>query len=166
MRAHNEGVVDMKLYPAPVSADWRKDIEATLRGKPKNQASLVALPDRFPVRDAMRFRDGAEVALYEALKAKQHALPATDTITIIPNASVRVPGHTWEPDFLVVYRGRTGAIEVDGGSHRKKYASDKSRDKILEDAGISRVERIDVADAEDPEECEAFVERFLARLMR
>jgi hypothetical protein len=126
----------------------------------------VALPDRFPVRDSMRFRDKAEVVLYEALKEKQHSLPVTDTISIIPNASVRVLGHTWEPDFIVVYRGRTGVIEVDGGSHRKKYASDKSRDQILEDCGISWVERIDVADAENPAECKTFVDRFLKRLVR
>jgi hypothetical protein len=117
MRPQKEGVTQVRLYPAQVQGDWRKDIEAHLRGKPKNQASLVALPDRFPVRDYMRFRDKAELVLYEALKEKQHSLPVTDTITIAPNASVRVLGHTWEPDFLVVYRGRTGVIEVDGGSH-------------------------------------------------
>jgi hypothetical protein len=160
MRADRQGVTSVRLYPAQVQVDWRKDIEAHLRGKPKNQASLVALPDRFPVRDAMRFRDKAELSLYEALKEKQHSQPVTDTITLAPNPSVRVLGHTWEPDFLVVYHGRTGVIEVDGGSHRKKYASDKSRDRILEDCGISCVERIDVADAEDPELCKVFVDAF------
>lgn len=166
VRAQNEGVNSVQLHPAIVEGDWRKDIQTTLRGKPKNQASLVVLPDRFPVQDAMRFRDSAEVAVYSALKTKQRALPNTETITIAPNPSVRVPGHTWEPDFLVAYQGRVGAIEVDGGTHRKKYASDKSRDRILEDSGISLVDRIDVADVQNPQEVKAFVERFLARLVR
>lgn len=166
MKGQKEGVSAVNLYPALVRRDWRKDVESHLRGKPSNQAALVKLPDRFPVVDSMRFRDGAETAVYSALKAKQEALPATDSLTIIPNASVRIPGHTWEPDFVVLYRGRAGVIEVDGGSHRKKYAADKSRDKLLEDAGITRVERIDVGDAENPHECQSFVDSFLRRLLR
>ena len=118
------------------------------------------------MRDGMRFRDNAEVALYERLKEKQRALPSTRTLLIIPNACVRVVDHTWEPDFIVVHEGRAGIIEVDGGSHRKKYASDKSRDKLLEDSGISRIDRIDAADAENAVECRRFIDDFLARLTR
>lgn len=164
VRAEDEHVTSVELLPALVKGDWRKDIEATLRGKPSNQAKLVRRPDQFPVRDSMRFRDSAEVALYEALKLKQEALPATETILIVPNASVRVVGRTWEPDFLVTYKGRTGVIEVDGGTHRKKYADDKSRDRLLEDAGILRVERLDVEDANNPMQVRTFVDRFLGRL--
>lgn len=164
VRAEDEHVSRVELLPALVKGDWRSDIEATLRDKPKNQATLVRLPDRYPVRDSMRFRDGAEVALYDALKLKQETLPPTETILIVPNASVRILGHTWEPDFLVTYKGRTGIIEVDGGTHRKKWADDKSRDQLLEDAGILRVERIDVEDAKNVVQVRTFVDRFLGRL--
>lgn len=62
--------------------------------------------------------------MYEALKRAQESRPPADTITIVPLPSARVPGHTWEPDFLVAYRGRVGAIEVDGPHHTGKRAAE------------------------------------------
>jgi very-short-patch-repair endonuclease len=52
---------------------------------------------------------------------------------------------TREVDFLVTYRSRVGVVEVDGDTHRNRYAADQSRDRFLRDAGINLVERI-VAD--------------------
>ena len=47
----------------------------------------------------------------------------------MPNPSVRVPGHTWEPDFLVAYNKRVGVIEVDGSTHHNRWAADKTKDE-------------------------------------
>ncbi len=104
--------------------------------------------------------------MYKAFKAKQQALPATQTITIVPNPAVRLPGRTFEPDLLIAYAGRVGLVEVDGTTHLKKWASDKNRDNLFYDAGVAWVDRIDVRDAEDETEAAVFVERFIARLMR
>jgi very-short-patch-repair endonuclease len=55
-------------------------------------------------------------------------------------------------------------IEVDGASHYRKYSSDRSRDRLLEDCGVCYVDRIDAVDTADPKEVEAFVRRFLDKL--
>lgn len=76
-----------------------------------------------------------------------------------------VAGKTRELDFLVTYRGRAGAIEVDGDTHRNRYAADQSRDAMVRDSGVSMVDRIVAEDTNDPNEVERFVRRFLSRLV-
>ncbi len=161
----------LELYPEEVGvipelpqADWKPHLKKMLDEGPKNQARLVPLKQEYPQADGMAFRDGAELRMYEALKAKQEALPRDETFTIVPNASIRVPGHTWEPDFLVTYKGHSCVVEVDGGSHNRKYASDKSRDELLQDAGIAFVKRIDRSDAMNDPDLYEFIERTLRKL--
>jgi hypothetical protein len=158
-------VDDVVVVPTHAAENWRESLTATLGEKPTNQARLGRPPRRWLHADRMAFRDEAEVAMYQALKRAQEAMPSEDSMTIVPNPAIRLPGRTVEPDFLVVYRGRCGAIEVDGATHSGKHASDRSRDRLLEDAGIARIDRIDVADAERPDEADRFVRRFLRRLI-
>jgi very-short-patch-repair endonuclease len=74
-------------------------------------------------------------------------------------------GKNREVDFLVTYRGRAGVVEVDGDTHRNRYAADQSRDRFLRDAGINVVERIVAEDSNDPAALDLFVKRFLNRLI-
>lgn len=101
--------------------------------------------------------------MYRSLKRAQAQLPPGETLTIVPGPAVRIPAHTWEPDFLVIYKGRAGIIEVDGRTHVKKWSSDRSRDRLFEDAGVAYVDHIDAADTEGPG-VDQFVERFLRKL--
>jgi very-short-patch-repair endonuclease len=55
-------------------------------------------------------------------------------------------------------------IEVDGPGHRGKWANDRSRDQLLEDAGIAYVLRIAVEDTENPMALNALIDRLLGRL--
>jgi len=159
-----EGCSGVTLVPAKVQGDWRSELRAAMTGKPVNQATLAALPNEYPIQDKMRFRDRAELLVYEGLKRSQAKLPHTDTIAIAPNASLRVQGHTFEPDFLVAYLGKSGVVEVDGNSHRNRWAADKTKDSLYEDAGIAYISRINVEDTKNPAEVDAFIERFLTRL--
>jgi hypothetical protein len=159
----NESVPYARAIPLPVTGEWRTHYRSALRS-PRNQATLVQLPEVHPRCDGMAFRDVAELRVYEGLKRAQEGDSSTDTITIVPNPAVRVPGRTREPDFLVAYRGRVGLIEVDGASHRHKYAGDKSRDQLFEVAGIAWVRRIDAQDTEAVEEVDAFIASFLRKL--
>ena len=154
----------VSVQPALVAAGWRSNVEGLLRPSASNQAGLVPLQPNALRADNMAFRDKGELVLYDAFKARQASLPRDQTLTIVPNAAVRVPGRTWEPDFVIVFGGRVGIVEVDGTSHAKKYANDKSRDEILEDSGFALVRRLDVKDAEDPTQAAAFVDRFLRKL--
>ncbi len=56
-------------------------------------------------------------------------------------------------------------IEVDGPQHRNRAAADQSRDRQLQDAGVTLTERIVVEDLDQPAELDGFVERVLARLL-
>ena len=87
------------------------------------------------------------------------------TLGILPGAGLRTLQHTFWPDFIVTHRGRVGAIEVDGPQHRNRAAADQSRDRQLEDAGVTFVERLPVEDLHDPDDLDRFIERFLARLL-
>jgi very-short-patch-repair endonuclease len=57
-----------------------------------------------------------------------------------------------------------GIIEVDGLSHNLKRESDKSRDRLLENAGFAYIDRFDARECEDPDKVRQLVERFLSRL--
>ena len=116
--------------------------------------------------DRLLFRTPEELLVYDELCRIQRELPRHENLTIAPVQAVRVPGHTWEVDLLVMYRGRVGVIEVDGGAHHGRWAADRTRDRLLEDAGVAYVDRIPVEEARDPAEVRAFLDRFLFRLSR
>lgn len=149
------------VRPALVHAGWRENVERFFRPPVTNQAQIAPLPTAATQQDRLWFRDKAEVVMYEALKAKQKALPSNDTITIVPNPGVYILGRTWEPDFIVTYKRQAAIIEVDGATHTKKWAADQSRDALFEDSGIKFVRHIDVADAENPQRAAEFVDRFI-----
>jgi hypothetical protein len=151
-----------------VGHDWRAQLEAELTSSEvTNQGRRTRLAPTFQYReDGLAFQTAEELAVYRALKAKQEQLPADATMAIFPLPGVYIPGHTWEPDFLVTYRGNAGVIEVDGDVHSKagRRSADLSRDRLLEDAGVKLIDRIDVRDAENLTELAAFIDRFIRRL--
>jgi len=122
-----------------------------------------AKPPQTISRDRMKFHHPAEVLVYEALLLLQADLSPYRTIGIAANCCVRVVGRTFVPDLLVTYCGRQLGIEVDGATHLRRYVSDHSRHQLLADAGIE-ILRIDIADAMDPDELDAFMLRVKARL--
>lgn len=154
-------VAMVNAVPRLVEGDWRPQVLGR-HPNASNQASLVYKEAPF-VEDRMRFRSSAELNLYRALRSRQLELPPGDTITILPNATARVPGHSWEPDLVIAYHGRVGAIEVDGSHHANRHAADRSRDRIFEDGGFAYVDHITAEEADGPE-AQFFVERFLRRL--
>src|SRR5262249_42440218 len=126
-----------RVLPDP--AGWRERVEGALSGTPTNNAVLVPSSRPSLKADEMVFRGRAELSLYQALKRAQAAAAPGDEFLIVPNGAVRVPDRTREVDFLVVYKGRCGAIEVDGSSHYRKWSSDRSKDQALEDSGVAFV---------------------------
>jgi hypothetical protein len=106
----------------------------------------------------------AEAAVYRELKRVQERLPETETLTIVPNCACRVLRHTWEPDFVVAYKGRVGVIEVDGASHQGRREADKSKERIYENGGFAYVDRFDVRECENTSAVPVLVARFLSKL--
>lgn len=102
--------------------------------------------------------------VYRVLADIQAQLPLWQSLSIASNPALRVPGRTFKPDLLVLYGGRNAVIEIDGGSHYRRYCADRSRDRMLEDAGVAFVDRLSAEEACDRHEAERFVNRFLVRL--
>ncbi|MFF7779479.1 hypothetical protein ACFZCG_34280 [Streptomyces tanashiensis] len=149
-----------------VGPDWRERLEDMLSGdRPTNQARR-AMPEKPQwIEDRLAFTNAGELRVYQALKHIQlNQLPAEETISIFPLPYGRVPGHTWEPDLVVTYRGRAGVLEIDGPHHRVRRAVDTSRDHLLRDAGFAFVDRLPVEVMDDPKELMASLLRFLRRL--
>lgn len=168
MNAVTEGydkeVYTLRVRPSPTGGDWRSTVAAARQRPVSNHGVLTPLPASHPSLDRLKFRDMAELTVYKELKREQETRAEHETLTIIPNCAVRVLHHTWEVDFVVVYKQRAGIIEVDGSSHNVKRESDKSRDRLLENAGFAYVDRFDARECENTESVQRLVTRFLGKL--
>ncbi|MEU1619695.1 hypothetical protein ABZ479_20650 [Streptomyces sp. NPDC005722] len=147
-----------------VAADWRDQLRASQGVYQTNQARRVRTEPKHPTEDGLHFTNKWEHRVYSMLKAHQATLPDNDTIGIMPLGAMRVLGHTFEPDLLVTYRGRVGVIEVDGPHHKARASDDKSRERLLRNAGVGYIDRIDVRDTTTKEQVGKFVNDFLRHL--
>jgi hypothetical protein len=148
-----------------VGPNWREQLARELKGGYQtNQARNVRLEPRHPMEDGLHFTNEWEQRVYQVLKEHQARLPQNETIGIMPLGALRVPGHTFEPDFLITYRGRVGVIEIDGPHHKSRASADRSRDRLFLHAGVRYVDRLCVEDATKKGDVEKFVIDFLKHL--
>ncbi|MFE0488617.1 hypothetical protein [Streptomyces griseoaurantiacus] len=149
-----------------IGPDWRERLREMMSAdRPTNQARRTMPEKPQWVQDRLAFTNSGELRVYQGLKHLQEKdLPSEETISIFPLPNGRVPGHTWEPDLLVTYKGRAGVLEIDGPDHRARRAMDMSRDHLLRDAGMAFVDRLPVEVINDPKELLAWLKRFLRRL--
>ncbi|ROP37442.1 hypothetical protein [Saccharothrix texasensis] len=166
LQFHDFGLTIRETMPE-VGPQWRDQLREQLTSprRPTNQGRKVRLqPPKFR-EDYLAFTNQGEQTVYQALRQIQEKdLPRESTIGIYPLAGGRVPGRTWEPDFLVTYKGRAGVLEIDGPHHNGRRAMDATRDHLLMDAGVAFVDRIPVEAVDDPAELNAVLRRFLRRL--
>ncbi|MGW9494829.1 hypothetical protein ACWG5P_10630 [Streptomyces prasinus] len=149
-----------------VGPNWRDQLVRELKGgQQTNQARKIRLEPRHPMEDGLHFTNEWEHRVYLVLKEHQARLPHNDSIGIMPLGALRVPGHTFEPDFLITFRGRVGVIEVDGPHHKGRASADRSRDRLFKHAGVRDVDRLCVEDSTTKEEVEKFVIDFLKHLV-
>jgi hypothetical protein len=158
-------VDELRLIPTLSDEAWRERLEKRLGANTEtNQARVRPLKGDELSVDTLIFRSGAEVKVYEALKRANEKLPQERSLLIAPNVGIRVHGRILEVDFLITYRGRAGVIEVDSIYHRGRRDFDKSKEKLLEDAGIAYVDRVSAEDCDDSSALDQVVSRFLDRL--
>lgn len=144
-----------------VGVDWRDQFDKNLTAeRPTNQGQRVRLESRIQAH-GLFFTNSEERRVYDLLCEVQAQKPDNDTFGIAPLAGLRIPDHTYWPDFLITYRNKVGIIEVDGPHHSGRYAHDKSRDHLLMKAGIKYVGRIVVEDIKSKPEAIKWVEDYL-----
>ncbi|MEU6425623.1 hypothetical protein ABZ860_06960 [Microbispora sp. NPDC046973] len=165
-RQHYATWVDVREMLPSVGPDWRDQVKMHLSGKGvTNQGRRARLESPRIVEDNFVFTNPGELAVYKTLrKVQEQDFPSDDTIGIFPLPGVRIPGHSWEPDLLVTYKGRAGVLEVDGPHHNGRRALDGTRDHLLRDAGVAVVDRIPVEALNSASELSMAIRRFLKRL--
>jgi hypothetical protein len=149
-----------------VGPGWRELVHRELHGeRPTNHARhLQPAPQRW-LEDNLAFTNDGELRVYRLLKQRQESVLAPEeTIAIFPLPNGRIAQRTWEPDFLVTYKGRAGILEIDGPHHNARRALDLTREHLMHDSGIAYVDRVPVEALENKEELERVVDRFLRRL--
>jgi hypothetical protein len=145
---------------------WRGQLVEVLRGQRRtNQARVVRERGSRWVEDGLYFTNPGELLVYRRLKSiQEEKFPRERGFAIFPLARGRIHGHTREPDFLIVHRGRTGILEIDGPHHNGRRSHDTSSEHLYRDAGISFVDRVSVEALNDEAELEQVLQRFFRRL--
>jgi hypothetical protein len=170
-RNDEENVAYVRPRPALPEAegDWRAAYAARLASdRPSNQARRESAGAAHPVEDGLTFGSAEELRVYRVLKRLQAQFPEQDTFAIAPLPGVRLrSGHTWEPDVLVIGRGRALIVETDGPHHRgeRRYADDRNRDLQWQRCGVPVV-RLAVEDLHDDAVLSSRLREELARHLR
>ncbi|MFI5966189.1 hypothetical protein ACIA8J_29005 [Streptomyces asoensis] len=149
-----------------VGPGWRELVQREISGeRPTNQARRLQPAPRRWLEDNLAFTNEGEQRVYRLLKHRQeNVLPPEETIAIFPLPNGRIARRTWEPDFLVTYKGRAGDLEIDGPHHNARRALDVTREHLMRDSGIAYIDRVPVEALEDRAELERVIDRFLRRL--
>jgi hypothetical protein len=148
-----------------VGEGWREQPMQDLSAeRPNNQARKVRLEPHRRTADGLFLTNLEEEKVYAVLRDVQQRLKG-DTVLLAPLPGVRVRETTLTPDFLIMYKGRVGVIEVDGPQHHGRFGADATRDRLLYPAGVKYVGHLLVEDLRSRESVEAFVEDFLRRLI-
>ncbi len=104
-----------------------------------------------------------ERAVLAALASLAERMPG---LGYVPNVIFHASGHRRELDVLVTYRGRAFVVETDGPHHARagRYVADRSKDALIENAGVLFVRRIAVEDTRNPQEVEVLLRQCITRL--
>jgi hypothetical protein len=140
-----------------VTANWRKELLAMLRGETVTNQGLPFSPQTPIVTwNNLRFRSQTEIRVAEALERAQ--------VLFLPNCMARLgfsQRQNREADFLVCQKGKWGILEVDSPSSHPptRTVEDHERDRLFKAHGIRVVEHFDASECW--ENADGVVKRFL-----
>ena len=155
----NDKLSDIKIVPAVVDdPQWREKAAAWLSGSKVTNQGRVRSDNVAPLTtDGLLFRSQPEIHLYKALKAS--------AISFAPLPVFIRGGETYsriEPDFVLIHRGITMVVEVDGDTvHVESPAEAQSRTRTLQHEGVI-VERISASECNTPEKAKAAVSKIMS----
>ena len=153
----------IKLRPAVVDdPEWRNKAQAWLAGSGVNNQGRVRSDNVAPLSaDGLLFRSPQEINLYRALKSKGVSFAPLPVFVRGGEEYQRL-----EPDFLVIYRGVTAVVEVDGDTvHTESPAEAHARTSALQHEGIV-IERIPAAECATLELADKTANKLLEDLVR
>lgn len=103
--------------------DWREDAMRFVKGEGVTNQGRVR-SDNIASKEhrGLLFRSKAEIALFEALTRAKLAVAPLPVFVRIGKSYNRL-----EPDFVVVYKGLTFVVEVDGDTYHKELPADADK---------------------------------------
>jgi hypothetical protein len=154
--------VVVKASLVPITAHWREELFAILRGDHVTNQGLPFAPQP-PVLtwNNLRFRSQTEIRIAQELDRRQ--------VLFLPNCLARLgfkARQNHEADFLICAEGKWGILEVDGDlAHPPtRTAEDHERDRLFHAHGILLVQHF--AASECWENADGVVRKFLELLKK
>lgn len=153
-------VITPKVVPA--TENWRAEAVRFVRGEGvTNQGRVRSDNIASQHHRGLLFRSKAEIALFEAMTRAKLAVAPLPVFVRIGKTYNRI-----EPDFVVVYKGLTFVVEVDGDSFHKELPAEADKRLVpLTYEGVE-VRRIRAADLATKETADAAVRDLIQFMSR
>ncbi len=151
----------IKIIPAVVEdPQWREKAAAWLSGNKISNQGRVRSDNVAPLTaDGLLFRSKPEIQLYKALKATGVSFAPLPVFIRGGDSYSRI-----EPDFVVVHKGITMVVEVDGDTvHTETPAEAQARTRTLQHEGVV-VERISASECSDPTKAKEAAAKIVAAI--
>lgn len=142
----SDGLSAVKLCPTvlPAPDGWRAEAQAFVRGEGiTNQGRVRSDNIATKQHRGLLFRSQAEVTLFGAMTRARLAVAPLPVFVRIGNNY-----HRLEPDFVVIYKGLTFVVEVDGDTFHRETPADADKRLIPlthEGVEVRRIRAAEVA---------------------
>jgi hypothetical protein len=156
-----KGVAIAPLVAEPKKG-WREDAVRFIKGEGvTNQGRVRSDNIASQPHQGLLFRSKAEIVLFNALVRAKLAVAPLPVFVRVGKAYNRI-----EPDFVVVYKGLTFVVEVDGDTYHKELPAEADRRLVpLTYEGVE-VRRIRAADLQGDEAADAAVKDLIDFMAR
>lgn len=144
-RAGLRDVDDIIIEPSPKhDAEWRGQGIDYLNGTGLNNQGNVMVTNRPRIaHDDLVFRSVSETHVHQALVQRNVVFMPLPVVMRNDGKRPRPTGvGRIEPDFVILYKGRTVVLEIDGGSHNLETPVEAQERLAFMEAGGAIVERI------------------------
>lgn len=154
-----DGLASVVLNPSVISAQdgWREDALRFVKGEGVTNQGRVR-SDNIASKNyqGLLFRSKAEITLFSALTRAQLAVAPLPVFIRIGNRYNRL-----EPDFIVIYKGLTFIVEVDGDTYHNELPAEADKRLVpLTYEGVE-VRRIRAADLDTDKAADQVVKELI-----
>jgi hypothetical protein len=154
----HEVLSEIAIVPAVVDdPQWREKAAAWLSGSKISNQGRVRSDNVAPLtQDGLLFRSRPEIHIYKALKATGVSFAPLPVFIRGGESYSRI-----EPDFVLIYKGITMVLEVDGDTvHTETPAEAQARTRTLQHEGV-HVERIAASECDTPQKAKDVAEKVM-----
>lgn len=120
-----DSLSNVKVHPVvtPAPDGWREDALRYVRGEGVTNQGRVR-SDNIASREhrGLLFRSKAEITLFEAMQRAQLAIAPLPVFVRVGKSYNRL-----EPDFVVIFKGLTFVVEVDGDTYHRELPADADK---------------------------------------